>query len=507
MKRIFVVVTFGLALAACARAESPRPPAGQVYVVQNGLGAGEVRVGLAKDGCGLDCPELLGRGAAARLIGKPSPGSLFDGFSGPCTGRMPCVVPLDKPHWVAASFSDAAARFLLHVGEGRVRAAARAFALDAGGGLAVAGAGEVWLGRYDRDGKKSWDMQDVDRGRTKAEAVAFDAAGDILVVGENGEGALVEKRSSAGAPVWKTVIRGTARATDVVVDGNGDVLVSGTFSVDLKVGKTRLESAGGVDVFVLRISGEGKLLDAARLGGKDDDRAPHIATDGIASIFVNHTTGNVDSKGEVENGLVHLVRYAALGRVEWEKTIGGRARLSAMAAGKRGEVVLAGRFEGAADVFGKPLQSKGASDVLVAAVDSAGAASWARSFGGKDEDEAAAVAVDEGGRVAWLGTFQHELKVGEKNLVCKQYPQVWDGGSAFVSKGVDAALGVLSPEGEVQNARAFGGSGTDFARAVAWAPGGDVVMLVDQEVLVAGPDGGIASRLERILMRRPADAP
>jgi hypothetical protein len=501
MKR-YAAAALALTLTACA-GPAKRPLAPQVYVVQNGLGSGEIKMGLAKDGCGLDCPELLGRGAAVRILAKPAPGSLFDGFSGPCTGRMPCVVPLDNSYWVAASFSDAAVRFLLHVGEGWGYTTYRSVALDAGGGIAVAGAGDAWLQRYDRDGKKSWEMRDSGESRTKAAAVAFDAAGDIIVVGKNEEGALVEKRGAAGGPAWRSVFQGAARATGVAIDGNGDVLVCGTFSGVLRLGKARLESAGGLDVFVARVSSEGKLLGAGRLGGKEDDRIPHVVTNGMTGVLVAYTTAAESDTGMVANGRAHLVRLEALERVEWDKEIGGRARIDSIAPGKHGEVVIGGRFEGAADVFGRRLQSNGAVDALVAAIDGSGAASWARSFGGKDKDEAASVAVAEDGRVAWLGTFQQEMLVGETKLVCKQYPHVWYGGEAITWKGIDIVLGVLSPDGEPLSARAFGGSGTDFADAIAWAPGGDVVMLVDQEVLITSPEGGIASRRERLLLRRP----
>jgi len=501
----FLLVACAILLFGCGNAKSPKPPAGgQVTVVYNGLGTGEVRVGLAKEGCGLDCPEVFGKGAAARLIARPAKGSLFDGFSGPCSGRMPCVVPLDIPRWVAASFRDADSRYLLHVGDGNTRMSAHGFALDAGGGLAVAGGGKIWLGRYDRDGKKLWEMEG---GGMRPLAVAMDELGSQWIVGRNDEGAAIEKRGAGGGVEWKGLLKGDAAATDVAVSETGEAIVCGTFRGAVTLGKKKLESVGGQDIFVFLLSPEGKLLNSFQLGGKEDESAPHVAVDKGGALWIAYTQIALDSERDKKTGKSHLVRYSERGELVWDREIGGLSRIDALAPSAKGEVIVAGRFLSTIDAFGKTLQSAGATDAFVVAVDASGPARFARSYGGKDNDEASAVTVDASGNIAVLGTFQHQMKIGEQNLVCKQYPAYWSRGKPVVFAGTDIFLGIFSAEGEPLRARAFGGSGTDFAGAVAFARGGDVVMLVEQEVLIVGKEGGISSILERMVLRRPSDAP
>jgi hypothetical protein len=495
-----------LLLAACSRPPAPPPASGQVFVVTNGLGSGEVKISLAKEGCGIDCPELFGKGAAARLLGRPSPGSRFDGFSGPCTGRVPCVVPLDKPRWVAASFSDAAARYQGKIGDGHpTPGSARALALDLGGGLFVAGSGDAWLGRYDRDGKKLWDLA----GDVKPAAVAFDRATDIVVVGRKNAGAdgFVAKRGAAGGPAWEHTLANGAHPTDVCIDGAGDILVVGTFPSVVKLGKLKIDSAGGMDVFIARFAPDGTPRDLLRLGGAADERAARIATDGAATTFVSYVEGAVDRYGSAENGAARVVTFSPLGRQARETVIGGKSRIDTLRATPEGELVLAGRFSEGIDIGGKKLRSNGGTDALVAKIDRSGAVQWAKSFGGKDDDEAAALDLDRSGRVAAIGNFQNEAEFGATTLTAKTYPRTWHAGKSFGMVGTDAWLAVLSPEGEVASAKAFGGAGTDWARGVAWAEGGDVVLRLDQEELVVGPEGGVASLYVQWILRRPPDAP
>ena len=121
-----------------------------------------------------------------------------------------------------------------------------------------------------------------------------------------------------------------------------------------------------------------------------------------------------------------------------------------------GELVLAGRFSEGIDIGGKKLRSNGGTDALVAKIDRSGAVQWAKSFGGKDDDEAAALDLDRSGRVAAIGNFQNEAEFGATTLTAKTYPRTWHAGKSFGMVGTDAWLAVLSPEGEVASAKAFG---------------------------------------------------
>lgn len=506
MKRAALLGGSLVLAAGCAAPAVPSAPA--LIAVTNGIGSGEMRVSMLKEGCGVDCLDMMGKGAAVRIVGHPHPGSRFDGFSGPCTGRLPCVLPFDRQRWVAASFSDAAARYDRPLGEGHLyRASPRAVALDKGGGVAVVGAGDAWLGRLDREGRKAWDLAGDD---VIANAVAFDAASDIVAVGQkkNQWCAHVEKRGASGNPLWAFDFGGESKATDVAVDAAGDIYVVGTFAGFLKAGNQKLESAGGQDVFVARISPEGKPIEALRLGGPTDERDPRIAVEGSSAVHVAYVAGGLDELKVADSGATRIVSFAPFGRQAWETPVEGKARIEVLRTTTGGELVVGGRFAGGIKFAGKALRSNGGNDAMIAKLDRNGAALWATSFGSQKNDEVAALDVDTGGRIAVFGTFEAEMKVSGTTLQAKRIRRTWQHGMSFDGITLDAWLSVLSPEGEVRSAKAFGGSGSDFAVAVAWAEGGDVVLLFDQEELGVGAEGlGLSSHLERRLVRRPAEAP
>lgn len=93
----------------------------------------------------------------------------------------------------------------------------------------------------------------------------------------------------------------------------------------------------------------------------------------------------------------------------------------------------------------------------------ASAPAWARRFGGPEGDEAAAVAVDGQGSVYVIGQITGEVAFDDIVLEGAGHSDI------FVAK--------LSPAGEVQWARAIGGSGHDFGTGIGVSPDGKIIIL------------------------------
>jgi cysteine-rich repeat protein len=55
--------------------------------------------------CGTDCTELFPPGTPVTLTATPSAGSVFTGWSGACTGTLPCMVTMTEARTVVAVFS------------------------------------------------------------------------------------------------------------------------------------------------------------------------------------------------------------------------------------------------------------------------------------------------------------------------------------------------------------------------------------------------------------------
>ena len=141
----------------------------------------------------------------------------------------------------------------------------------------------------------------------------------------------------------------------------------------------------------------------------------------------------------------------------------GSDKTRAIAVDPRGNVYIAGEISGTAE-FGKhSVESHGKMDVLVAKLSSGGEFLWVKSFGGSETDRAYGVTADEQGNVYVSGHFQStDMKL---NGVCLINNGDYD---FFVLK--------LDPSGELLWGRTGGGSGYDYAHAIALDSKEDVVI-------------------------------
>jgi GH25 family lysozyme M1 (1,4-beta-N-acetylmuramidase) len=73
--------------------------------------------------CGTTCSSLFDPGAGVTLTPTPSPGAVFIGWGGSCSGTGPCVVTMDADRTVTATFGYQLSVTLAGVGTGRVTSA------------------------------------------------------------------------------------------------------------------------------------------------------------------------------------------------------------------------------------------------------------------------------------------------------------------------------------------------------------------------------------------------
>ena len=210
-------------------------------------------------------------------------------------------------------------------------------------------------------------------------------------------------------------------------------------------GRTASKGAGGEDVYVLRVDGDGTLLWDRTYGGSATDRARAIIETGDGGFAV---AGATESKGAGEFD-VWLLKLDAAGELIWDRYFGGRATdwASAIVETSDGGLVMAAYTQATAD---------DAYNFWVIKVDGNGELLWERQFGGPATDWASAIAeINDGGLVV----------VGHTE-----------------SKGAgDADMWIikLSADGEMLWDRTVGGSARDYASAVTATGDGGLV--------VAGP--------------------
>ncbi|KYF92935.1 hypothetical protein BE18_24915 [Sorangium cellulosum] len=87
---------------------------------------------------------------------------------------------------------------------------------------------------------------------------------------------------------------GEQGATSIVSDAWGNYYVSGVFNGTVDFGAGPLTSAGGSDVFLLKLDPSGSVIWSRRFGSEHDERAPSLAVDGSGNIYF---AGTYDGEG------------------------------------------------------------------------------------------------------------------------------------------------------------------------------------------------------------------
>ena len=84
---------------------TPAAPRFTLAVVKIGTGAGTVTSSAGGINCGATCAADFDAGANVTLTATPTSGSVFAGWSGPCTGTGSCAVTVDAAKAVTAAFA------------------------------------------------------------------------------------------------------------------------------------------------------------------------------------------------------------------------------------------------------------------------------------------------------------------------------------------------------------------------------------------------------------------
>ncbi len=299
-------------------------------------------------------------------------------------------------------------------------------------------------------------------------------------------------------PYWaKTYGPGVAKA--VAVDKNGDIIVVGeregdgfvarldrdgnvkwfkTYGGDkddefndvkiapngdiIVAGETKSFGAGSYDIWVLRLDSNGNVKWQKTYGGSNWDLANAIAIAPNGDIIV---TGWTESFG-AGSADVWVLRLDENGNVKWQKTYGGKYNdwAKAVAVAENGDVIVAGYTSSFGD----------SGDVWVLRLDENGNVKWQKTYGGKSLDEAYAVAIAPNGDVIVAGYTE-----------------------SFGAGGYDFWVLRLDGDGNVKWQKTYGGSKNDWAEAVAIAPNGDVI--------VAGYTESFGDSKDVWLLRLPPD--
>ena len=310
--------------------------------------------------------------------------------------------------------------------------------------------------------------------------VDFDpGAGSSTLTSAGGNDIFVSKLDSSDNLVWAVRIGTTTNENSygVAVDGSGSVYVTGAFQntvdFDPGAGSSTLTSAGGYDIFVLKLNLSGNFLWVKSFGQSNNDFGLGTALDSSGNVYITgYFQGTVDfdpgagsspltSAGGID---VFVLKLDSSGNFQWAKGFGGTGTDSVyeIVVDAAASVYTTGYFNSTVDFdpgsgTANLGPAGGGGDVFVSKLTSSGNYVWAVGFGGIGSDYGRAIAVDGSGNVLVTGNFQVTVDfdpgAGSSNLSSAGDQDV------FISK--------FDPAGAFVWAKGFGGTGYDVPQSIS----------------------------------------
>jgi peptidoglycan hydrolase-like protein with peptidoglycan-binding domain len=311
----------------------------------------------------------------------------------------------------------------------------------------------------------------------QGESIAVDSSGNIYITGyfyetvDFGGGNVtsagstdifVLKLNSSGTFQWVNTYGGTSFdfGRGIAVDSSGNIYITGYFYETVDFGGGNLTSAGGADIFVLKLNSSGTFQWVSTFGSTSIDVGEDITVDSSGNSYitgyfegtVDFGAGNVTSAGSAD---IFVLKLNSSGTFQWVNTYGGSAFDVGMdiTVDSSGNSYITGYFEGTVDFGAGNVTSAGAADIFILKLNSSGAFQWVNIFGGTSTDVGQGIAVDSSGNSYITGSFQGTVDFGSGDITPSGFDDI------FVLK--------VNPSGTFQWVSTFGGTSNDVGEDIA----------------------------------------
>jgi hypothetical protein len=276
-----------------------------------------------------------------------------------------------------------------------------------------------------------WSKSAGDGKLQKGTGIATDSTGNVLVTGyfngsmdlggcpltsAGGNDLFVVKLDPLGACLWSKGAGDDAYqgGTGIATDSTGNVLVTGSFDGLMDLGGCPLTSAGGNDLFVVKLDPSGACLWSKGAGDDAYQGGTGIATDSTGNVLVTGTFSSTLSipgcpLAHLSGNDMFVAKLSSSGTCSWSRNGGNDANLkfgTFVAADSTGNILVTGSFAGTLNLGKGVLASAGSTDFYLAKFDAAGGLSWSRRAGSSSQDIANGVAVDSMGNGLVIGSFR-----------------------------------------------------------------------------------------------------
>lgn len=300
---------------------------------------------------------------------------------------------------------------------------------------------DIFIAKYDRDGRLVWIETAGGAGYDYGHGIAVDGRGDVIVTGAvvgKGKFGDVEVGNDTGAHIfcakyhrdgklaWVKVAEGAGGAGHgVAIDGGDQIYIAGITSGSGRFGAQPLVTPKGSSAVVAKLSPAGEVFWIAQQFGEASCLFHELACDAegrvwACGMFKGRATFGRETfttTGPKDSDAI-LSHFAPDGKLVWTRVGQGPAVDYGLgvATDGQGNAFLTGEFTADFRLGGATLQSRGGVDVYVAKFDSSGTLRWITQAGGTTGDNAYTLARDAKHRIVIGGSFSGTAKFGDTEI-------------------------------------------------------------------------------------------
>jgi DNA-binding beta-propeller fold protein YncE len=250
-----------------------------------------------------------------------------------------------------------------------------------------------------------------------------------------------------------------ATTKNSALDASSNVFITGAMQEAADFGGGLITSAGGSDVFILKLDAAGNHLWSKRFGDVEEQRGQAIAVDAFGNVLVAGSfNGSIDFSGNVLNAETaantFLAKFDSSGNHIWSRHFSGSvSNPTSLAVDAAGNAVVVGFFTSSIDCGGAPMTTAGSGDLFIAKLNAAGDHLWSKRFGDPAPQWHIKCAIDSSGEVLIAGSFEGQVSFG--------------GGSLTSAGDADLFVAKLSGSGDHVWSRRFGDSSMQRGYGIA----------------------------------------
>jgi hypothetical protein len=301
---------------------------------------------------------------------------------------------------------------------------------------------DIFIAKYDRDGKLAWIQTAGGTGYDYGHGIAIDSRGDVIVTGAvvgKGKFGDVEVGDDTGAHIfcakyhpngkldWVKVADAAAGGAGhgVAIDGHDQIYIGGITSGSGRFGGHPLVTPKGSSAVVAKLSPAGEVLWISQHFGEASCLFHEIACDAEGRVWAcGMFKGRATFGGEVftttgpKDSDAFLSHFGPDGKLIWTRVGQGPAvdYCLSVATDGRGNSYLTGEFTADFRLGGATPQSRGGVDVYVAKFDKQGTLRWITQAGGATGDNAYTLARDAKHGIVIGGSFSGTAKFGDSEI-------------------------------------------------------------------------------------------